>query len=97
MIDLKINRSEALPINIQLTKQLRYHIQSGRWKPGRKLPTVRELAAALDSTGSSQSRRHAPKIPDRRDRQRAGAKKNSSKKRIRFTARVSSSSGSIRR
>ncbi len=47
MIDLKINKSEALPINIQLTEQLRYHIQSGRWKPGTKLPTVRELAAAL--------------------------------------------------
>jgi DNA-binding transcriptional regulator YhcF (GntR family) len=47
MIDLKINKSEALPINIQLTEQLRYHIQSGRWGPGRKLPTVRELAAAL--------------------------------------------------
>ena len=47
MIDLKINKSEALPINIQLTEQLKYHIQSGKWGPGRKLPTVRELAAAL--------------------------------------------------
>src|ERR671932_1308892 len=47
MIDLKINKSEALPINLQLTEQLRYHIQSGRWGPGQRLPTVRELAAAL--------------------------------------------------
>lgn len=47
MIDLKINKSEALPINIQLTEQLKYHIQSGKWGPGKQLPTVRALAAAL--------------------------------------------------
>ena len=47
MIDLKIDKSEALSINIQLTEQLKYHIQSGKWPPGFQLPTVRNLAATL--------------------------------------------------
>jgi len=47
MIDLKINKSETLSINIQLTEQLKYHIQSGKWPPGFQLPTVRNLAATL--------------------------------------------------
>ena len=47
MLGLKIDKSEALPIHTQLTEQLKYHIQSGKWGPGKQLPTVRELAAAL--------------------------------------------------
>lgn len=47
MIELKINKKEALSINIQLTEQLKYHIQSGKWPPGFQLPPVRNLAATL--------------------------------------------------
>jgi GntR family transcriptional regulator len=47
MLGLKIDKSETLSIHTQLTEQLKYHIQSGKWPPGAKLPTVRELAAAL--------------------------------------------------
>src|SRR5437762_12390910 len=47
MIDLKIDKSETLSINVQLTEQLKYHIQSGKWPPGFHLPTVRNLAATL--------------------------------------------------
>ena len=47
MIHLKIDKTEALSINLQLTEQLKYHIQSGKWPPGYQLPTVRNLAATL--------------------------------------------------
>ncbi len=47
MKTLKISKSEPMPLHVQLTEQLRYHIEAGTWKPGAKLPTVRELAAAL--------------------------------------------------
>jgi DNA-binding transcriptional regulator YhcF (GntR family) len=47
MNTIHINRSEPISIHTQLMEQLRYHIESGAWEPGKKLPTVRELALAL--------------------------------------------------
>jgi DNA-binding transcriptional regulator YhcF (GntR family) len=47
MDTIQINRSESIPIHTQLLEQLRYPIESGAWEPGRRLPTVRELAQAL--------------------------------------------------
>ena len=44
---IQINRSEPLSIHNQLMEQLKYHIESGAWEPGDKLPTVREMAQAL--------------------------------------------------
>ena len=47
MDTIQINRSEPISIHNQLMEQLKYHIESGAWEPGKKLPTVRELALAL--------------------------------------------------
>ena len=47
MNTIQINRSESISIHNQLMEQLKYHIQSGAWESGTKLPTVREMAQAL--------------------------------------------------
>jgi len=47
MHSIQINRSESISIHTQLMEQLKYHIESGAWKPGKQLPTVRELAKTL--------------------------------------------------
>ena len=44
---IQINRSEPISIHNQLMEQLKYHIESGAWESGNKLPTVREMAQAL--------------------------------------------------
>ena len=44
---IQVNKLEPLPLQVQLAEQLRYHIEAGTWRPGARLPTVRELAAAL--------------------------------------------------
>jgi len=36
-----------LPIHLQLTEQVKFHIESGTWAPGARLPTVREQAERL--------------------------------------------------
>jgi DNA-binding transcriptional regulator YhcF (GntR family) len=47
MEELRINKADTLPIHIQLTEQIKYHIESGTWSPGARLPTVRDLAERL--------------------------------------------------
>ena len=47
MNTIHIHRSEPISIHNQLMEQLKYHIESGAWKAGDKLPTVREMAQAL--------------------------------------------------
>jgi GntR family transcriptional regulator len=47
MNEIHINRSEPIPIHTQLIEQLKYAIESGIWQPGRKIPTVREMAQIL--------------------------------------------------
>jgi DNA-binding transcriptional regulator YhcF (GntR family) len=44
---LRLNRKSPLPIHIQLKAQLVHLIQAGEWSPGRRLPTVRQLAGSL--------------------------------------------------
>jgi len=44
---LRLNRKSALPIHVQLKAQLAHLIQTGRWTPGMRLPTVRQLAGVL--------------------------------------------------
>lgn len=45
--ELEIDERSTVPIWLQLRNRLIYLISSGRYKPGDKLPTVRELAIAL--------------------------------------------------
>lgn len=47
MNPIQIDKSETLSIQTQLTEQLKYHIETGTWRPGARLPTVRELAQGL--------------------------------------------------
>lgn len=47
MPEITINRAESLPIHLQLIEQLKFHIESGTWAPGARLPTVREQAERL--------------------------------------------------
>lgn len=47
MKTINIQRSGTLSVHAQLTEQLKYHIETGTWRPGRKLPPVRQLARAL--------------------------------------------------
>ena len=45
--DFEIDERSSVPIWLQLRNRLIYLISSGRYKPGDKLPTVRELAVDL--------------------------------------------------
>jgi len=47
MNEIRVNRSEPIPIHTQLIEQLKYAVESGVWQPGRKIPTVREMAQVL--------------------------------------------------
>jgi GntR family transcriptional regulator len=47
MNEIHVNRAEPIPIHTQLIEQLKYAIESGVWQPGRKIPTVREMAQVL--------------------------------------------------
>ena len=47
MIELHVDRGEPLPLHVQLSEQVRYHIEVGAWGPGYRLPTVRFLAGSL--------------------------------------------------
>ncbi len=53
---LRLNRKSQLPIHVQLKAQLAHLIQTGAWSPGRKLPTVRQLAALLRINRNTTSR-----------------------------------------
>jgi DNA-binding transcriptional regulator YhcF (GntR family) len=45
--ELDVERDSDVPISTQIYWQLAYQIDSGRLLPGSRLPTVRELGAAL--------------------------------------------------
>jgi DNA-binding transcriptional regulator YhcF (GntR family) len=45
-MDLRVSRTSELPLGVQLAQRLRSHIESGGLKPGDRLPSVREAAAA---------------------------------------------------
>lgn len=47
MDSIQIHRTEPISIQNQLVEQLKYHIETGAWEPGSRLPTVREMAQAL--------------------------------------------------
>src|SRR3990172_1895199 len=53
---LRLNRKSPLPIHIQLKAQLAHLIQVGEWSPGRRLPTVRQLAGSLRINRNTASR-----------------------------------------
>ena len=53
---LRLNRKSPLPIHIQLRAQLSHLIQTGEWSPGRRLPTVRQLAGSLRINRNTASR-----------------------------------------
>src|SRR3972149_9325182 len=44
---LRVNRSSAVPVRVQLMTQNRHLISTGALKPGMQLPTVRQLAGFL--------------------------------------------------
>ena len=44
---LKIHPGDATPVYAQVMQQMKYAIAAGAFKPGDRLPTVRELAAQL--------------------------------------------------
>jgi DNA-binding transcriptional regulator YhcF (GntR family) len=45
-VDLRVSRASDLPLGVQLARRIRSHVQSGGLKPGDRLPSVREAAAA---------------------------------------------------
>ena len=53
---LRLNRKGPLPIHTQLKAQLAHLIQTGEWLPGRRLPTVRQLAGSLRINRNTASR-----------------------------------------
>src|SRR3972149_4893317 len=53
---LRLNRKSPLPIHIQLKAQLAHLIRGGEWLPGRRLPTVRQLAGSLRINRNTASR-----------------------------------------
>ena len=53
---LRLNRKSPLPIHIQLKAQLAHLIEAGEWAPGRRLPTVRQLAGSLRINRNTASR-----------------------------------------
>ncbi len=45
-MDLRIDRASELPLGVQLGRRIRSHVDSGGLKPGDRLPSVRDAAAA---------------------------------------------------
>jgi DNA-binding transcriptional regulator YhcF (GntR family) len=45
-VDLRIDRASELPLGVQLARRIRSHIDSGGLRPGDRLPSVRDAAAA---------------------------------------------------
>lgn len=44
---IQLDRSAATPIGDQLVEQLRFHLATGRYRPGERLPSTRELGRQL--------------------------------------------------
>lgn len=53
---LRLNRKSALPIHVQLKAQLAHLIQTGQWRSGARLPTVRQLAGVLHINRNTASK-----------------------------------------
>lgn len=46
-LNLNISQTDARPMYVQITEQIRQRIAVGDWAPGRELPSIRALAASL--------------------------------------------------
>jgi len=44
---INISQTDARPMYLQIMEQIRARIAAGDWAPGRELPSIRALAAAL--------------------------------------------------
>lgn len=44
---LVISQTDARPMYLQITEQIRMRVAAGDWPPGRELPSIRALAADL--------------------------------------------------
>jgi GntR family transcriptional regulator len=45
---LHISQTDARPMYLQIVEQIRARIAAGDWSPGKELPSIRTLAAALE-------------------------------------------------
>jgi GntR family transcriptional regulator len=45
---LHISQTDARPMYLQIVEQIRARIAAGDWPPGKELPSIRTLAAALN-------------------------------------------------
>src|SRR3954453_14697282 len=45
-VDLHVRRDSELPLGVQLAQRIRSHVETGGLRPGDRLPSVREAAAA---------------------------------------------------
>lgn len=54
--DLKLDPHNGIPIYIQLKQAVQYAVATGRYPPGSRLPTVRQLAVSLKINPNTVSR-----------------------------------------
>jgi GntR family transcriptional regulator len=45
---INISQTDARPMYLQIMEQIRARVAAGDWQPGRELPSIRALAAALN-------------------------------------------------
>jgi GntR family transcriptional regulator len=45
---INISQTDARPMYLQIMEQIRARIAAGDWEPGKELPSIRALAAALN-------------------------------------------------
>jgi len=45
---INISQTDARPMYLQILEQIRARVAAGDWPPGRELPSIRALAAALN-------------------------------------------------
>lgn len=55
-MDFHLDPASGVPIYVQLKQEIKYAIASGRYPPGSRLPTVRQLAVALRVNPNTVSR-----------------------------------------
>lgn len=55
-LPVQINKSNGIPIYLQLEEQIRLLLHRGALKPGDLMPTVRELAVQLEINSNTVSR-----------------------------------------
>lgn len=54
--DFKIDPANGIPIYVQLKQAIQYAVATGKYAPGSRLPTVRQLAVALKINPNTVSR-----------------------------------------